>query len=248
MRPARLLVALISLSFALVGGSPTDRFQSADMTEQEARTFLESLQGRLRAGDFEKVADLIEFPLTLRPEYSLTREGFLSAPRGVFTDRVKQKVLSQKLSDLCVTYEGVLIDGGTVWFSVRCDGDSSPGPTCDGRRIRIVTVNSEPEKKKSDEELRGERILLARIKRDNLFPKIPRRCLFVDAEWGDPDGLGFAVRFDQCKCGADSFSNLIDRFFVTRSGRIEWITVGDGIERRPYEEFLARERAQRSHP
>lgn len=71
----------------------------------------------------------------------------------------------------------------------------------------------------------------------NVYPHIQPRCLYYDV-WGVSDRqYYFAVRFNQARCGGNSFSNLLDRFAV-RSGRVLWEDTADGGTLKPFSEFL----------
>ena len=85
--------------------------------------------------------------------------------------------------------------------------------------------------------------LLERLKSENVYPHLKPDCLVCDEEGRYADQFEFAVRFDQVKCGGDSWSNLVDRFVVMRdTGEIRWYDVAE-VQYYSFEDFLARARS-----
>ena len=142
----RILLAVI----ALLLGSPccaqpeADRFAPAGIAEAAARSMLEALQSGVRSDDRAKVADLIEYPLRVNNSHThrliSDRGEFLSNYTKVFTSEIRQQVLEQSFDDLFVSWRGVMIANGAVWFSGVCDAASTPG-TCKHPRVRVIAVN-----------------------------------------------------------------------------------------------------------
>ena len=70
------------------------------------------------------------------------------------------------------------------------------------------------------------------------YPHIQPRCLYYDLMAADPrNDYPFAVRFNQAKCGGNSWSNLLERFSVI-DGRVLWSDTADGGTLKPLSEFL----------
>ena len=105
------------------------------------RGFLSRLQSAVRANDKKAVANLAALPLrvnfasgarTYRDRKSIERDF-----DRIFTQRVKQAILSQRADRLFTNYQGAMIGDGQVWFDQTCRNDScSPaGP------VRIKAIN-----------------------------------------------------------------------------------------------------------
>jgi len=85
----------------------------------------------------------------------------------------------------------------------------------------------------------GATILRERLVADRVWPHISPDCLYLEPEEETSKFLRFAARYDQGKCGGDSFSTLLDRFVVNREdGSLLWYNVPEDRDY-PYEQFLA---------
>jgi hypothetical protein len=143
VRFSRLAFLAIALAPS-PASADTDRFAVAGLTEPEARTFLATLQDSLRSPDNTRLADLLDYPLEVNseagPRVIADRKEFLFAPEAVFPARVRQQVLAQQFDKLFVSWRGVMVGRGEVWFSGVCDAKSAPDQ-CTVSRIRVIAVN-----------------------------------------------------------------------------------------------------------
>ena len=86
---------------------------------------------------------------------------------------------------------------------------------------------------------RASKILLERLIKDQAFPGIPSKCLFVDLEEETQGYFLFTVRFNAECCGVKSESTLLERFAVIRhSQEVVWWDVADPEQFKPYKQFI----------
>ena len=101
-----------------------------------------SLQVAVAANDRGKVADLILYPLRVNGWMDETNGKstvqFATKPEvmdnydEIFTTKVKTAITKQKVADMFVNWQGVMVGGGEAWLSVS---EKEP------RRYGIIAVN-----------------------------------------------------------------------------------------------------------
>ncbi|HEX7897122.1 MAG TPA: hypothetical protein VF950_05150 [Planctomycetota bacterium] len=101
---------------------------------RDVRRFLNELKDSVDAGDLKALAALVRYPFTTYksgiPVRTYANPAELLADRDrVFTPRVLNAILEQRVETLFVNYQGVMIGGGDVWFD-GFDGE-----------IRIKAIN-----------------------------------------------------------------------------------------------------------
>jgi hypothetical protein len=108
---------------------------------QDHKAFLSRLQVAVRANDRGAVIKLIDFPLRVNSQgrTRLYRDA-QSVQRDydrIFTPQVRRAILGQRVDQLFVRDQGVMIGNGEVWFDQTCPNAacSPPGP------VRIEAVN-----------------------------------------------------------------------------------------------------------
>lgn len=89
-------------------------------------------------GDKEAVAELVLFPLRVNAETSrevTSKEAFIAQYDTIITDPVKAALAKQKVDELFVRDQGVMVGAGEIWF-----GASAEEPQVYG--IIAVNLNS----------------------------------------------------------------------------------------------------------
>ena len=125
-------------------------FEAAGLTREKAARFVLMLKDALSRDDRQAVAGLVAYPLTVRTSGKARvvkdRAELLRDYDRLFTPKVREAVLAQRMEQLKATGRGAEIGHGEVRF--RCPArllTKSPGGavTCDGPNIRIVHVESD---------------------------------------------------------------------------------------------------------
>jgi len=118
-------------------GSTVDT-QGAE-TAKSARAFLAELQAAVQAGDKQKIAGMISYPLNFIQAGKRIRvrdkQTFLARYDSIFNEHVRTTILKQSARCLFGNYQGEMIGNGEVWFSEMGDGS-----------VKIITVNASSEK------------------------------------------------------------------------------------------------------
>lgn len=113
----------------------------------------EAIQDAVRSDNHAKIAELVEYPLRINSSRThrliSNRSHLLSEFGSVFPEQVRQQILAQRFGDLFVSWRGVMVGNGAVWFSGICDR-ASPSGTCKNSRVRIVAVNLNVESSNAD--------------------------------------------------------------------------------------------------
>jgi hypothetical protein len=76
------------------------------------------------AGDKEAVAELVLFPLRVNAETSrevTSKEAFIAQYDTIITDPVKAALAKQKVDELFVRDQGVMVGAGEIWFGASAD-------------------------------------------------------------------------------------------------------------------------------
>jgi hypothetical protein len=84
------------------------------------KKFVKQLKIWVAAGEKEMIAEALDYPLS-NPEIS-GKEGFISAYDKYFNEKVKNALLSQKLSQIYHDRLGIRIRDGELWIKQTKDG------------------------------------------------------------------------------------------------------------------------------
>ncbi len=72
------------------------------------------------AGKKEEVANYVIYPLRVNCDQEKimikTKEDFIKNYDEIFTDKIKTALENQKVEDLFVNYQGVMVGNGEIWF------------------------------------------------------------------------------------------------------------------------------------
>lgn len=136
-----LLVLPLGLHAAPAGDS--GRFESAGLSDQEVRTFLDALQKGVLGGNADQIAALVEFPLDVHQcnrTLRIQRKEFNQRFASVFDRKISKAIVDATFESLFSNSQGVMIGDGEVWFTGICEGSTEADP-CSKQRIRLITVN-----------------------------------------------------------------------------------------------------------
>ena len=155
MKKARILCALLMVlavwtaasSGTAVLASSENRYAVAGIENaaEFEKAFL-TLQAAVSANDRGKVVDFVLYPLRVNGWLGeatgkatvqfTTRQEVMGNFDDIFTTRVKEALVKQKVGDLFVNWQGVMVGKGEAWLSIS---DKTPV------RYGIIAVNLETE-------------------------------------------------------------------------------------------------------
>jgi hypothetical protein len=102
----------------------------------EAEKFFRDLQEAVAKDDHGRVAAMIHYPITVRisgRKVKVQKSGdLLKQYTLVLNRRVKQAVAQQKVDDLFVNWQGVMIGNGAIWFNQLNNS----------KELRITAINN----------------------------------------------------------------------------------------------------------
>ena len=101
----------------------------------------------------------------------------------------------------------------------------------------LTITASEPSLERRADVVQNAQTLHDALMGAKVYPHIQPRCLHYDVSGVSDRQYYFAVRFNQARCGGNSFSNQLDQFAV-KSGRVLWEDTADGGTLKPFSEFL----------
>lgn len=125
-------------------------FEAAGLTREKAARFALMLKDALSRDDRDAVAGLVAYPITVRASGKTRvvrdRAELLRDYDQLFTTKVREAVLSQRVDQLKATGRGAEIGRGEIRF--RCPArlltkSSGGAVTCDTPNIRVVHIESE---------------------------------------------------------------------------------------------------------
>ena len=119
-----------------------DRFAIAGLEEAQVRVALERLQRALVAEDADAVAALVSFPLRVGGRRVRTPQEMARDYRAIWTPSLQRLVLAQRVEELFVNVQGVMLGDGAVWLGAVCAPGSARGE-CRDPQVRVVAVNPE---------------------------------------------------------------------------------------------------------
>lgn len=99
----------------------------------KAKAFLADLNTAVTAGDKQKVAAMISYPLSVNAKgHRLIRNSarFLKEYDRLFTPAIVKAIETQKPECLFANYQGVMIGSGQIWFDEQKGGV-----------LKIITLN-----------------------------------------------------------------------------------------------------------
>lgn len=102
----------------------------------KARTFLASLTVAVRAGDKQKVAAMVQYPLNVNTDkgHRLVRSSseFVRDYTHLFTPAIVKAIQKQVPECLFANWQGVMIGDGEVWFEEQKSG---------GMKIKTLNIS-----------------------------------------------------------------------------------------------------------
>lgn len=124
------------------------KYRLADIENDRAfEKWFKNLQLLIVQNQREKVANLVHYPLNIMIEKRemkvRSKKEFLSKYNSLITSEVKNVIINQKIKDLTVTSEGVMIGTGQMWINVLDDKEG----------FWITAVNNNFEKVTSKEDV-----------------------------------------------------------------------------------------------
>ena len=79
----------------------------------------------MRAGDKNAVAAQVHYPIRVKLNQKTTeikdKAAFVKNYDAIFTDKVQQALLDQKVEETFVNYKGVMVGNGELWFTAVAD-------------------------------------------------------------------------------------------------------------------------------
>ncbi len=109
------------------------------LTDAELAETLDQLQRAVAAGDPNRVADLMSFPLQVnqgKRRSKWTKARFLASYGDLFDNSLRQVVAAQTPQALFRSSRGAMLGNGEVWLSVICQDKS-----CSRRQIKVIAMN-----------------------------------------------------------------------------------------------------------
>ncbi|TAV90264.1 hypothetical protein ELH93_13555 [Rhizobium leguminosarum] len=147
---SRLSAALLLLGANLLGGpsalaqSDSDVYNRIEELHGDAAGFdrpLRQLVGAMRSSDAETIADLAEYPLTVKANgetYDVeSAEDFIDNFDDLVTPETRSAVGRQQYEDLFVNNDGVMLAGGAVWMGAICEDNA-----CEASHWAIIAINN----------------------------------------------------------------------------------------------------------
>ena len=129
---------------SIAGDLHPERFNLLSTTSEEVDAFLDEMRDAVQMSDFAGFANLVEVPLNVGlcdGERTVKGSEELRSIYGELIDEnLRQAILEQSVRDLAVSWQGMMIASGRLWFTVLCDRESEP-EECVNRRIRIIRIN-----------------------------------------------------------------------------------------------------------
>lgn len=102
---------------------------------QKAKQFLAQLKAAIEAGNKQRVASMVAYPVRVFERGKKTRvrnkAEFIARYRDLITAAVKKAVMTQHPDCLFANYQGIMIGNGEVWFV------EEPNDT-----FKIITINN----------------------------------------------------------------------------------------------------------
>jgi hypothetical protein len=102
-----------------------------------------ALQTAVTDEDYEAVAVLVSYPITVRstPEELPveTPEAFVENYDAIMTEEIVSAIIGQKYETLFVNGEGIMFGNGQVWMSGVCEDD-----VCENWTVKVITIQSVP--------------------------------------------------------------------------------------------------------
>jgi len=137
------IIALFCLAFVAVLASPQvkGRFANAGLGEKEVQQFFNSFHDAIEKNHKQKVAAMIEYPVTVYPlgrrRVIKNDAAFIKDYDSIFDPKFKEFILKTKYEDLWSRDQGVATPGGEIWF-----GDVIPDRVHgEVHRIMIIAIN-----------------------------------------------------------------------------------------------------------
>jgi hypothetical protein len=131
-------IALFTLSLLLTACNSSNDFAAA-LTEpnpyevagiedpEKFNEIFRKVQDLVAKDDKQELANYVLYPMLLNKEGSsekiADRKAFIANYDRIFTTNVKSALEHQKIEELFVNYQGVMVGGGEVWFGVADNGD-----------------------------------------------------------------------------------------------------------------------------
>lgn len=131
----------IFLAFLIIPASAiaqqTGKYSVAGIENDAAvESFLHDLQEAVSKNERAKVASIIAYPIKVRVgrhrEIIRKKSDLLKRYDSVFNQKVKEALGKQKVSDLFVNSQGVMVGDGEIWFNQMAGS----------KNIRIVAINN----------------------------------------------------------------------------------------------------------
>ncbi|MFT4270841.1 MAG: hypothetical protein QM578_07515 [Pantoea sp.] len=143
------LGAILSLLVASGAYAATDKDMDVridqlmgESTHQQYHDFFVSLQKAVAGKDKEKIASLVDYPITVHIDKRKTDvknpKQFIKLYDRIFDKKLSEAILNQKYADLFAKDTGIMVgDSGELWFSGVCTKND-----CSKFIIRIIAINN----------------------------------------------------------------------------------------------------------
>jgi len=142
-----LILLTCSSTYSLEIKQDEGKYRLADIENDRVfEKWFKNLQLLITQNQREKVANLVHYPLNIildkREMKIKSKKEFLSKYNSLITSEVKKVIVSQKIRNLTVTSEGVMIGTGQMWINVLDNEE--------GYWITAINNNFEKETSKED--------------------------------------------------------------------------------------------------
>jgi hypothetical protein len=136
-----IVIVLVSLLGAVSADTapmqPSNKYEVTGIQDAAAaEKFFGDLQAAVAKDDRSKVASMINYPLFVQisgRKVKLQKSAdVLKQYDVVFNHRVKEAVAQQKVEELFVNWQGVMIGNGEIWFNQLSNS----------KKVRITAINN----------------------------------------------------------------------------------------------------------
>lgn len=130
-----ILIAIFIIPVSITAQQAGKYSNAGIDNDAAAETFFLDLKEAVSKDDRAKVANMMNFPLRVNGDHKQLirkKSDLLKRYESVFTPQVKEALSKQKVSDLFVNCQGVMIGHGEIWFN-QIFGSNN---------IRVITINN----------------------------------------------------------------------------------------------------------
>jgi hypothetical protein len=134
----RKAAAILVLIVAAAGLSTADDQCIAQFGSAAVKQFLRDFQAAVATDDRSRVAQMVEFPISIqvsgKPKRLRNRSELLKYYDVAFDTKVKGLIAEQQFNELFCNWQGIMIGRGEIWVN----------KVSSSRQFRIIAINNNP--------------------------------------------------------------------------------------------------------